>query len=143
DDGTGVTIASNFFRQVAKQGAQHFRGAFLRRHCEADCGQLHGRTSAHESLEQRGGVVRIAGSIVVGARSDVLVAAPIDEDRRRRDVVLLWALVELNFFAVEGTNGTVGRTEINTDVFHASTFLSITVPCLRKPLGPMMIGSTI
>src|SRR3546814_6872908 len=77
--------------------------------------------------------VWIAGGIVVGARTDVLVTTPVDEDGRRRDVVLFWTLVEPDRLAVERADGTVGRAQVDTDVLHASTFLSITVPCLRRP----------
>ena len=143
DDGAGVAVATDFFRQVAEQGTQHLGGALLRRHGEVDCGQLHWRARAHEALEQHSSVVGIARGVVVCARADVFVSAPVDEDGGWSDVVLLRTLEELNLFSVERGDGTVGRAEIDSDVFHAPPFLSITVPCLRRPFGPMMIGSTI
>ena len=143
DNGTGVAITPNLFGQVAEEGAQHLGGTFFRSHAEIDSGQLHRRARAHEPLEQHGSVVGILRCAVVGARADVLVTAPVNEDGRWRDVVLLRALVEMNLLSVVGADGTVGRAEVDTDVFHASTFLSITVPCLRSPFGPMMIGSSI
>jgi hypothetical protein len=143
DDGAGVAIPANLLRQIAKERTQHLGGTFLRRHREVDRRQLHGRARAHEPLEQYRRVVGILCGAVVGARADVLVAAPVDEDGRGRYIVLFGAFVEVNLVPIERADGTVGRAEVDTDVFHASTFLSITVPCLRSPFGPMMIGSSI
>ena len=143
DDSTGVAIPANFLRQVAKERAQHLGGTFLRCHREVDRRQLHGRARAHESLEQHSRVIGILCGAVVGTRADVLVAAPVDEDGRRRYIVLFGAFVEVDLVPIERADGTVGCAEVDPDVFHASTFLSITVPCLRSPFGPMMIGSSI
>ena len=143
NDGAGVAIAPNLFGQVAVQRTQHLGRAFLWCHGEVHSRELDRRARTHEPLEQHCRVVGVACGIVVGARTDVLVAAPVDEDGRRRDVMLFWTLVEPDRLAVEGADGTVGRAQVDTDILHASTFLSITVPCLRRPFGPMMIGSTI
>src|SRR5690606_2702434 len=94
-------------------------------------------------LKQHRRVVGILRGAIVGTRANVLVASPVDENSGWSDVVLFWTLVEMNLLPVKGADGTVGRAEVDTDIFHASTFLSITVPCLRSPFGPIMIGSNI
>ena len=67
----------------------------------------------------------------------------INKDGGRRDIVLLRAFIKSDIFSIPRSDGTIGRAEIDTYVFHAFTFLSITVPSLRMPFGPIMIGSSI
>src|SRR3546814_13193468 len=92
------------------------RLAFLWGQGEVHGRQLDRRARTYEPLEQHRRIVWIAGGIVVGARTDVLVTTPVDEDGRRRDVVLFWTLVEPDRLAVERADGTVGRAQVDTDV---------------------------
>ena len=87
-------IVSDLFRQISEKNAQDLRGALLRRHGEVDGRELDRRAGAHQPLEQRRRVVRVAGGIVVGALAHILVAALVDEDGRGGDVVLVGALVQ-------------------------------------------------
>src|ERR1700733_5413395 len=104
---------------------------------------MHRGSRSHQALEQQRGVVGTASRAVVGAQTEVFVTAFVDEDRRRRHVLLVGALVEPYLGPVEGANRAVRGSEIDADVVHACNFLSMTVPCLRSPSRLMMIGSII
>src|SRR3546814_13138726 len=91
------------------------RLAFLWRHGEVHRRQLDRRARTYEPLEQHRRIVWIAGGIVVGERTDVLVTTPVDEDGRRRDVALFWTLVEPDRIAVESEDGKVGRAPVATE----------------------------
>ncbi len=70
--------------------------------------------------------------------------APIHVNGGRRHVILLGALPDPGLVSVIGTDGAVGGAKVDTDVvLHDPTFLSVTVPVLMTPSGPMMIGSSI
>src|SRR3546814_7898001 len=105
------------------------RLAFLWGQGEVHGRQLDRRARTYEPLEQHRRIVWIAGGIVVGARTDVLVTTPVDAAGRRRDVVLFWTLVEPDRLAVERADG---RSEEHTSELQSLMRISYAVFCLKK-----------
>ena len=138
-----VRIVPNRLGQVPIQDPKNFGRTFFRCHDQVNSRELDWRARAHEQLETGCCVVQASCRVVVGTLADVPVAAAIDEDRRWRHAVLLRALVQANVGAVESRYSAVRGSEVNAKVVLRVklAFLSIAVPDLTMPTGPIRTGS--
>ena len=139
----GFPTISNLFRQISEAELEDFGGTLLGSHCYVDSSELDRSTRPHHAFEFSSSVVGVFCCAIVGSLAQIFIAPPINENGRWRYVILIRALIEAHRLSVIGANRAICCSKIDSNVFHACTFLSITVPCFRKPSGPMMMGSTI
>src|SRR6185437_1773636 len=108
DHGSQPFIAPYGVRQVAEEYLQDLRRALLWSERFADRRQSESRRRSDEAFEESGRVVGVARGVCVGTQANKAITAPVIEDGRWGDIVLLGALVNLNRLSIVRADRAVG-----------------------------------